>query len=231
MGIVKVNSATLRHSAHLSSRQQPPRLQLSNEPLFVPIGAVVLEMWSLTGAVKTRETLLHAEPSGYGVAILGNAPWVKEKATLEWMCNYELANREFATLGEGGFEVYPAYACPVERGDSDKPKASKSKPYDQPPLPMRRTMPPEEVNTAPAPNRAYVKIPLPPRILKQPLMPQEDEPMMDGEFTPREKGKQRATPSTSCPPAPHSMPKSNTTHNKVTFEEPNTPDSPKTPAL
>ncbi|KAF8343872.1 uncharacterized protein EI90DRAFT_3114488 [Cantharellus anzutake] len=53
---------------------------------------------------------------------------------------------------------------------------------------------------------------------------------MDGEFTPREKGKQRAAPSTSCPPAPHSVPKSNTTCNKVTDEEPKTPDSPKTPA-
>ncbi|KAF8343871.1 uncharacterized protein EI90DRAFT_3010738 [Cantharellus anzutake] len=68
-------------------------------------------------------------------------------AALEWMCDYELANREFATLGEGEFEVYPAYACPAECGDSDKPKASKSKQYDQPPSPMRHTMPPEEVNT------------------------------------------------------------------------------------
>ncbi|KAF8330205.1 uncharacterized protein EI90DRAFT_3124698 [Cantharellus anzutake] len=151
-------------------------------------------------------------------------------ATLEWMCNYELANREFATLGEGEFEVYPAYACPVECGDSDKPKASKSKLYDWPPSPMRHTMLPEEVNTVPAPNWAYVEIPPPPRILKQPLMPQEDKLMMDREFIPREKGKQRAAPSTSRPSAPHSVPKSNTTRNKVTFEEPKIPDSPKTPA-
>ncbi|KAF8325752.1 uncharacterized protein EI90DRAFT_3128297 [Cantharellus anzutake] len=146
------------------------------------------------------------------------------------LTDYELANKEFATLGEGEFEVYPAYACPVEHGDSDKPKASKSKLYDRPPLPMRHTMLPEELNTAPAPNQTYVKIPPPPKILKWPLTPQEDEPMTDGEFTPREKGKQRAIPSTSCPPAPHSVPKSNTTCNKVTFEEPKTPDSTKTPA-
>ncbi|KAF8316689.1 uncharacterized protein EI90DRAFT_3021504 [Cantharellus anzutake] len=76
-------------------------------------------------------------------------------ATLEWMSDYELANREIATLGEGEFEVYPVYACPGECGDSDKPKASKSKPYDWPPSPMRCTMPPEEVKTAPAPNWAY----------------------------------------------------------------------------
>ncbi|KAF8322799.1 uncharacterized protein EI90DRAFT_3020058 [Cantharellus anzutake] len=70
MEIVKVNSATLRYSARLFSRQQPPRLQLSNEPSFVPIGAVVPEIWPLTGAVKLWD--------------FHYAPWVKEEVVEIW---------------------------------------------------------------------------------------------------------------------------------------------------
>ena len=53
MELVKVNFATLRYGALLFSRQKPPLLQLSNEPSFVPIGAVVPEIWPLTGAAKS----------------------------------------------------------------------------------------------------------------------------------------------------------------------------------
>ncbi|KAF8335324.1 uncharacterized protein EI90DRAFT_3120347 [Cantharellus anzutake] len=124
-------------------------------------------------------------------------------ANLEWMHEYELANQEFATLDEGEFEVYPAYAYPAEHRESEKPRASKAKPYDWPPSPMRCTIPPEELNP---PNRMYVEIPAPPKILKWPQQVVEDVPMSDGETAPKDKGKQKAR--TSTPQVPHTGEKS-----------------------
>ncbi len=91
-------------------------------------------------------------------------------ANLEWMREYELANNEFANLGDAVFEVQP-----VEQVDDRKGRQSKVKPYDHPsisktPPPTVKVVPPEEPKQAPAnPNRAYIEVPRPPvQILKRP---------------------------------------------------------------
>ena len=121
-------------------------------------------------------------------------------ANLEWMREYELANNEFANLGDAEFEVQP-----VERVDDKKGRQSKAKPYDRPsvsktPPPTVKIIPPEEPKRVPVnPNRAYVEVPRPPVcILKRPDPTTAGPTPMDVDLRAPsyDKGKGNETPKT-----------------------------------
>src|SRR5260370_23449840 len=91
-------------------------------------------------------------------------------ANPEWMCEFELANNEFANLGNAVFKVQP-----VERVEERKGRQSKVKPYEWPPISksppstVKIILPVDFKKTPSNPNCAYIEVPSKtPVILKRP---------------------------------------------------------------